>query len=171
MMLLALSTGQPPPPGAVIFAVLLFLVLYPALTALSNRLMGIPALYDAYPADPLDPIEENLGWNQVRFGGLRGHTPMSVRLGRRCLHLKQPFPFQTAWWRGPASIPWRDISLDKELDPGTWSLFRMATFRLGAGGQIIRLGGKAALRLQERVKREQGGASPGNPSPAALRPR
>jgi hypothetical protein len=167
MMALALSTGQPPPPGAVIFAVLLFLVLYPVLTSFSNRLMGIPALYDAYPADPLDPIEENLGWNQVRFGGLRGHSPMSVRFGRRCLHLKQPFPFQAAWWRGPASIPWREITVEKELVPGAWSLLRAATFRLGAGGPIIRVGGKAALRLQARIMREQGHASP---SPA-LRPR
>ncbi len=161
------SRGAPPPPAAIVFAVGLFLVLFPLLTTLTNRLMGIPALYEAFPADPADPIEENLGWPQVQFGGLRGHSPMSVKFGRRCLHLKQPFPFQPAWWRGPASIPWGEIRIEQELREGAWAFLGSALFRLGSTGRTIRLRGKAARRLQDRVKREQGGGLP----PTALRPR
>ncbi len=147
----------------------LFLVLFPILTSLSNRLMGIPALYAAFPADPEDAIEENLGWQQVRFAGLRGHTPMSVRFGRRCLHLKQPFPFQPAWWRGPASIPWDQIRVEKEVPQGRWAFLGGAVFRLSSDGPAIRMGGKAALRLQDRVKRAQE-ARGFQPPPPALRP-
>ncbi len=168
MMVALLSRpAAPPPPGAILFAVGLFLVLFPLLTSLTNRLLGIPALYEAFPADPSDPIEENLGWQQVTFGLLRGHTPMSIRFGRHCLHLKQPFPFQPAWWQGPASIPWRAIQVEKEAPDSGWAFLAMAAFRLGDTGRVIRLRGRAARRIQDRVRREQGGGVP----PSALRPR
>ena len=131
--------------------------------------MGIPALYRDFPADPADPIEEDLGWRQVEFGALRGHSPMSIRFGRRCLHLKQPFPFQPAWWRGPASIPWCEVVLEKEIDPGAWAPFRAAEFRLGVDGRVIRLRGKIARRLQDRVNAERGTGMP--IPPTAFRPR
>lgn len=164
MAFLLLARGGPPPIAGPWIGLVLFLVLFPLLNALTSRLMGIPALYEAFPADPADSIEENLGWQQVRFGGLRGHTPMSMKFGRRCLHLKQPFPFQAAWWRGPASIPWREVVLEEELDPQAWTLFSFAAFRLGATGRVIRLRGRAARRLQDRVKAGQGAP------PGAIRP-
>ena len=168
MAFLLLTRGAPPPIAGPWIGVVLFLILFPLLNALTSRLMGIPALYEAFPADPADSIEENLGWQQVRFGGLRGHTPMSMKFGRRCLHLKQPFPFQAAWWRGPASIPWTEVVLVKALDPGTWAVFRFAEFRLGREGRLIRLSGKAARRLQARVEAGQGGGGPFQPG--AIRP-
>ena len=164
MPFLLLARGAPPPSAGPWIGLVLFLVLFPLLNALTSRLMGIPALYADFPADPADSIEENLGWQQVRFGGLRGHTPMSLKFGRRCLHLKQPFPFQAAWWRGPASIPWREVVLEEELDPQAWTLFSFAAFRLGATGRVIRLRGRAARRLQDRVKAGQGAP------PGAIRP-
>jgi hypothetical protein len=167
MIALLSRPGAPPPPAAILFTILLVLVLLPLLTSLTNRLMGIPALYEAFPADPADPIEENLGWPQVQFDGLRGHSPMSMKFGRRCLHLKQPFPFQPAWWRGPASIPWREIRIEQELREDGWSFRGSALFRLGNTGRTIRLRGKVARRLQDRVKHGGGDGRP----PAPLRPR
>ena len=158
-----LRASQPPPPAAIIFAALLFLVLFPLLTAVTNRLLGIPALYEAFPADPTDPIEARLGWTQVEFGTFRGHTPMSVALGRRCLHLKQPFPFQAAWWRGPASIPWSEIRIEAEGSGPRLTFLRRTAFRLGSTGRIIRMRGRVAKRIQERL---QAGDHP----PAAIRP-
>jgi hypothetical protein len=169
LLLVARSTGNSPPPGVLVFTAGLFLVLLPLLASVTNRLMGIPALYRDFPADPTDPIEESLGWRQVEFGALRGHSPMVITFGRRCLHLKQPFPFQPAWWRGPASIPWREVVLEKEAQSGGWAFLSAAEFRLGADGRVIRLRGKAARRLQDRVKAGQGPGGP--PNPTAIRPR
>jgi hypothetical protein len=169
MAFLLLTRGAPPPSAGPWIGLILFLVLFPLLNALTSRLMGIPALYAAFPADPDDPIEENLGWQQVNFGGLRGHSPMAMKFGRRCLHLKQPFPFQAAWWLGPASIPWAEVRLVKGLDPGIWSAFRLAEFQLGREGRLIRLGGKAARRLQARLEAGQGAAGPFQSG--AIRPR
>lgn len=164
MLLLVPHRGEPPSPWFLIVVPFLFL----GLTALTNRLMGIPALYAAFPADGTDPIEENLGWQQVEFGGLRGHSPMSIKFGRRCLHLKQPFPFQPIWWRGPASVPWTDVVLEKEVSTGAWAFLSTAVFRLGGTGRSIRLRGRVARRLQERVK--QGSDSGLPPRPGAIRP-
>jgi len=164
LVLLAPRGGSPPPTWLLLFIPALFLVL----SWFTNRLMGIPALYAAFPADPSDPIEENLGWQQVEFGAFRGHSPMSLKFGRCCLHLKQPFPFQPAWWLGPASIPWRDVVLEKEISSNRWAFLSAAEFRLGATGRVIRLRGKAGRRLQERVKAGQGPGGP--PIPTAIRP-
>ena len=173
MMALALlaSRGGPPPPPIVL---LLIPVVFLLVSWLTNRLMGIPTLYAAFPADPTDPIERNLGWQQVEFGALRGHSPMSLKAGRRCLHLKQPFPFQPAWWQGPASIPWNQIQIEKEASESSWAFMSAAEFRLGAEGRMIRLRGKAARTLQAKVKEKQGtgflspSAAPGQ---GAIRPR
>ena len=167
MTCLAALAAPPPSTLGPLIGVLLFLILFPLLTALSSRLMGIPALYEAFPADPTDPIEERLGWPQVEFGGLRGHSPMAMAFGRRCLHLKQPFPFQPAWWRGPASIPWQEIRIEREAQTGAWEFWSPAVFQLGGTGRIIRLRGRAARRLQARVRQAQEPHLP----PPALQPR
>jgi len=156
--------GNPPPPAFLLLIPLIFL----GLSWLTNRMMGIPAIYEAFPADRTDPVEENLGWQQVEFGAFRGHSPMSIKFGRRCLHLKQPFPFQPAWWKGPASIPWEEVVLDKEASESSWAFLSAAEFRLGAAGRMIRLRGKAARRLQARVK---GGVDGGPKGAGAIRPR
>jgi len=175
MMVLALlaSRGGSPPPAVVL---LLIPVVFLGVSWLTNRLMGIPALYAAFPADPTDPIETNLGWQQVEFGALRGHSPMSLKAGRRCLHLKQPFPFQPAWWQGPASIPWDQILVEKAASESTWAFFSAAEFRLGRDGRVIRLRGKAARTLQMLVLEKQGTGGQASatglpPGRGAIRPR
>ncbi|HEY3400437.1 MAG TPA: hypothetical protein VGK03_07370 [Geothrix sp.] len=161
------SKGGPPPPAILLLIPVVFLMV----SWLTNRLMGLPSLYKAFPADPTDPIEANLGWLQVEFGGMRGHSPMSLKAGRRCLHLKQPFPFQPAWWQGPASIPWDQIRVEKEASPSAWAFLSAAEFRLGAEGRLIRLRGKAARTLQAKVQEKQG-LRLGMPSgQGAIRPR
>jgi hypothetical protein len=164
MALLAPRGGTPPPPAVLLLIPVVFL----GVSWLTNRLMGLPALYAAFPADPTDPIERNLGWQQIEFGALRGHSPISLKVGRRCLHLKQPFPFQPAWWQGPASIPWDQIRIEKEANASTWAFMSAAEFRLGPEGRLIRLRGRAARRLQDLVKRRQEGGPPGE---GPIRPR
>ena len=166
---LAPRNSPPPPPVFLLLVPLVFL----AVSWLTNRLMGIPALYAAFPADKDDPIEENLGWNQVEFGALRGHSPMSIQFGKRCLHLKQPFPFQLPWWQGPASVPWAEVRLEKEASQAWWAFLSAAEFRLGSDGRLIRLRGKIARELQARLQRWPGMApSPTPPvGPGAIRPR
>jgi hypothetical protein len=170
LLLLVPRNGPPPPAWVLLFVPVVFLLV----SWLSNHLMGIDAMYKDWPADPNDPIERNLGWVQVEFGTFRGHSPMSIKFGRRCLHLKQPFPFQPAWWQGPASIPWEQVRLGKEASPSAWAFLSAAEFRLGAEGRLIRLRGKAARTLQEQVRAKQG-QSPGVPSAVpgtgAIRPR
>ena len=109
----------------------------------------------------------------MEFGALRGHSPMSLKAGRRCLHLKQPFPFQPAWWQGPASIPWDEIRIEKEAAPSAWAFLSAAEFRIGAEGRLIRLRGKAARTLQAKVREKQGAGFgiPAAPGPGAIRPR
>lgn len=176
LALLASRGGSPPPPVVLLVVPAVFF----AVSWFSNRLMGLPALYAAFPADPTDPIETKLGWLQVEFGALRGHSPISLKVGRRCLHLKQPFPFQPAWWQGPASIPWSQIRVEKEAGASFWAFLSAAEFRLGAEGRVIRLRGKAARRLQAEVKLHQEGGVPmpggsprpdGAPAAGAIRPR
>jgi hypothetical protein len=137
--------------------------------------MGIGGMYRDWPADPSDPIEQNVGWQQVEFGAFRGHCPMSIKFGRRCLHLKQPFPFQPAWWQGPASIPWSDVLLEKEPSDSWWAFLSAAEFRLGAGGRMIRLRGKSARMLMVRVRQPLGraghGPIPPVVGPGAIRPK
>ncbi|WP_306589804.1 hypothetical protein [Geothrix sp. 21YS21S-4] len=166
--LLLVRNGPPPPPWVILFAPIFFFLG----SALTHRMLGIPALYAAFPADRSDPIEANLGWLQTDFRTFRGHTPMSYKAGRRCLHLRQPFPFQPAWWRGPASIPWNVIRIEKEIDASRWSFLGAAEFRLGEGGRVIRLRGRAARTLQAKVLEKQGrGAVAPIPSDRAIRPR
>jgi len=163
--------GPPPPPWIFLLVPVVFL----GATWLTNKLLGIDAMYQDWPAEPDDPIEVNLGWQQVEFGTFRGHCPMSVKFGRRCLHLKQPFPFQPLYWRGPASIPWTEVLLEKEPSESWWAILSAAEFRLGAGGRRIRLRGKAARTLMARVQQPQNGprSGPVPPvvGPGAIRPK
>ncbi|MBI1754558.1 MAG: hypothetical protein HY014_15520 [Acidobacteria bacterium] len=172
MLLLWLSRpgAQPPLGFLAVFIPLVFL----GATWISNRLMGIPAMYEEWPADKTDPIERNVGWQQVEFCPFRGHCPMSIKFGRRCLHLKQPFPFQPFYWLGPASIPWSEVRLEKTLSDRRWAFLSAAEFRLGADGRKIRLWGKVGRMLQDAVQGKQGqdaaGPSP-QAGPGAIRPR
>lgn len=168
-LLLVPRQGPPSSPWVLLLVPVIFL----GATWLTNKLLGIDALYRDWPADPDDPIEENLGWQQVEFGTFRGHCPMSIKFGRRCLHLKQPFPFQLLYWRGPASIPWSDVLLEKEPKKTWWAFLSPAEFRLGQGGRLIRLRGKAAKALMEKVREKQGQGvriSSSTLGPSAIRP-
>ena len=165
MLLLSRPGGSPPVPFLLLFIPLVFL----GATWLTNHLMGIDAMYRDWPADPKDPIERNLGWQQVEFGTFRGHCPMSIKFGQRCLHLKQPFPFQPMFWKGPASIPWGDVLLEKEPKEAWWAFLSAAEFRLGQGGRLIRLRGKAARSLMERIRPPQAGTGHG-PVPPVVGP-
>ncbi|HEX7552691.1 MAG TPA: hypothetical protein VF378_04005 [Geothrix sp.] len=169
LLLLMPRNGPPPPPWVLLFVPVVFLLV----SWLSNHLMGIDAMYKDWPADPNDPIERNLGWVQVEFGTFRGHSPMAIKFGRRCLHLKQPFPFQPAFWNGPASIPWSDVLLEKAPNDGWWAILSPAEFRLGQGGRLIRLRGKAAKALMARLRVSPAGPGIGPalpPGPGAIRP-
>jgi hypothetical protein len=170
LMLLLSRPGGPPPP---LWILLIVPVVFLGATWLTNHLMGIDAMYQDWPADPKDPIERNLGWQQVEFGTFRGHCPMSIKFGQRCLHLKQPFPFQPMFWKGPASIPWGDVLLEKEPKEAWWAFLSATEFRLGQGGRMIRLRGKAAKALMARLGVSAGpGVRPiPPPGPGAIRPR
>jgi hypothetical protein len=176
LLVLHSRTGSPPPT----WIFLLIPVIFLGATWLTNKLLGISAMYQDWPADPDDPIEENLGWQQVEFGTFRGHCPLSMKFGQRCLHLKQPFPFQPFFWLGPASIPWTEVLLEKEPKDSWWAFLSPAEFRLGRDGRMIRLRGKVAKILAARVQEAQGptvtGTMPpsGRPpavGPGAIRPR
>ncbi len=169
-LLLVPRNGPPPPTWILLFVPVVFL----GVSWLTNHLMGIDAMYKDWPADPNDPIERNLGWVQVEFGTFRGHSPMSIKFGRRSLHLKQPFPFQPAFWNGPASIPWSEMLLERAPNEAWWALLSPAEFRLGQGGRLIRLRGKAAKALMARLSVSSGGPGVGPlppPGPGAIRPR
>jgi hypothetical protein len=165
-LLLLSRSGNPPPP--LIF--LLIPAVFLGATWLTNRLLGINAMYQDWPADPNDPIERNLGWQQVEFGTFRGHCPMSIKFGQRCLHLKQPFPFQPLYWKGPASIPWSEVLLEKAPKDSWWAFLSPAVFRLGQGGRMIRLRGKAARTLMARVLEVRGPAVHGAEPPVLRLP-
>jgi hypothetical protein len=167
-LLLAPGSGQ----GDLWFVIPLFLAVFFASSMISARVMGIFGLYRDFPADPSDPIEANLGWQQVEFGTFRGHTPMSFKIGKRFLHLKQPFPFQLLFWKGPASIPWDVLILEKAPKEAWWAFLSAAQFRLGPGGRVLRLRGRAAKAVMAKVKGSQGEPGPGPtmPGPGSIRP-
>lgn len=170
LMLLSRS-GSPPPTWILLFVPVVFL----GATWLTNHLLGIFAMYRDWPADASDPIEQNVGWQQVEFGAFRGHCPMSIKFGRRCLHLKQPFPFQPFFWLGPASIPWSEVLLEKEPKDAWWAFLSPAEFRLGVGGRMMRLRGKVAKTLMARVQQLQTPGrvpshTPSGAGPGAIRP-
>jgi len=175
-LLLVPRKGTATPPWFLLLVPVFFFLL----SWLTNHLMGIDAMYEEWPADLNDPIEQNLGWQQIEFGAFRGHSPMSIKFGRRCLHLKQPFPFQPMFWKGPASIPWREVLLEKEPKEAWWAILSTAEFRLGLGGRLIRLRGKAARTLMAQVRASQSQvpshllpptAIPPVASPGAIRPK
>ncbi|HLP31334.1 MAG TPA: hypothetical protein VK150_08235 [Geothrix sp.] len=168
MALLLISRGAPPPLEIVIP---LFLLMFFGTSQLTFRLLGIRALYQAFPADRSDPIEQNLGWIQIEFGAWRGHTPMSVKAGRRCLHLKQPFPFQPMVWLGPASIPWEQVRLIEAIGDDRWAFWKAAVFELGPENRRIRLRGRAARTLQALLEARQGRAQAPPVPVSAIRPR
>ncbi len=165
LLLLSRSGGPPPPP----WIFLLIPVVLLGTTWLTNKMLGIDAMYRDWPADPSDPIEQNLGWNQIEFGTFRGHCPMSIKFGQRCLHLKQPFPFQPFFWLGPASIPWGELVLVKAPSESWWAFLSAAEFTLGKGGRMIRLRGKAARTLMAELQRRSGG-HPHGPIPPVVGP-
>ena len=151
LLVLLSKPGNPPVAFLFFFVPVVFL----GSTWLTNHLMGIDAMYRDWPADPNDPIERKLGWQQVEFGAFRGHCLMSIQFGRRCLHLKEPFPFQPLFWKGPASIPWAEVLLEKAPREAWWAFLSPTQFRLGRGGRLIRLRGKAAKALMARVSEAQ----------------
>ena len=167
LLLLAPRVGHPPPPW---FIVGLFLAVFFGGSLLSSRLMGVFQLYRSFPADKSDPIEANLGWIQIEFGVWRGHTPMSVKAGQRCLHIKQPFPFQPLVWLGPASIPWDQIRVLQPAGEDWWAFWKAAEFALGPEDRRIRIRGRAAKKVQVQVETRQGRV--GNPPTptSAIRP-
>jgi len=161
MALLLISRGAPPPLEIVIP---LFLLMFFGTSQITFRLLGIRALYQAFPADRSDPIEQNLGWIQIEFGAWRGHTPMSVKAGRRCLHLKQPFPFQPMVWLGPASIPWEQIRLIEAIGDDRWAFWKAAVFELGPENRRIRLPGQGGAHPPGAARGAAGtGADPARP--------
>jgi hypothetical protein len=168
LLLLAPRAGSPAP---IWIPLVLFPLVFLGGSLLSSRLLGVFQLYRDFPADQVDPIETNLGWIQIEFGVWRGHSPMSMKAGRRCLHIKQPFPFQPLFWLGPASIPWEQIRVVKEAGTDWWAFWKAAEFALGPEDRRIRIRGRAARKVQAQVEARQGRA--GNlPLPtAAIRPR
>ena len=65
MDLLLLSRSGPPPPTWILLIIpLVFL----GATWLTNHLLGIDAMYQEWPADSNDPIEQNLGWQACLAG-------------------------------------------------------------------------------------------------------
>lgn len=168
MIALLAPHGAPPPLGIVIP---LFLLMFFGTSQLTFRLLGIRALYRAFPADRSDPIEQNLGWIQIEFGTWRGHTPMSVKAGRRCLHLKQPFPFQPMVWLGPASIPWEQIRVLETPGESLWAFWAAAVLELGRDGRRIRVRGRAGRKLLALVEARQGRAQAAPIAMSAIRPR
>jgi hypothetical protein len=167
LLLLAPRAGSPAP---VWIPLVLFPLVFFGGSLLSSRLMGVFQLYRAFPADQADPIETNLGWIQIEFGVWRGHTPMSLKAGRRCLHLKQPFPFQPLFWLGPASVPWEQIRVVQEAGADWWAFWKAAEFALGPEDRRIRIRGRAARKVQIQVETRQGRAGSFPLPAAAIRP-
>jgi hypothetical protein len=148
-LLLLTPPGETANPAWIL--VLLFPLFFLGGSLLSARIMGVFDLYRSFPADKADAIETNLGWIQVEFGLWRGHAPMSVKVGRRYLHIKQPFPFQPLFWLGPASIPWNQIQVTKTADTRWWAFWAATEFSLGAFERPIRIRGKAGRKVQDQV--------------------
>ena len=135
LLLLVPRSANPPPPG---FVSALFLVVFFGGSLLLIAPHGRRSSCTG-PFRRTSPIPSNRTWAgmQIEFGAFRGHTPMSVKAGRRCLHLKQPFPFQPLVWLGPASIPWDQVRLLQARQRRTGGPFwRAAEFALGAGGRV-----------------------------------
>ena len=59
MMTLLLSRSSAPPPVG--FLLLFIPAVFLGTSWLTNKLMGIDAMYEDWPADPTDPIEQNVG--------------------------------------------------------------------------------------------------------------
>lgn len=168
LSLLAPRTGSPAP---IWIPLVLFPLVFLGASLLSSRLLGVFQLYRDFPADQTDPIETNLGWIQIEFGVWRGHSPMSVKAGRRCLHIKQPFPFQPLFWLGPASIPWGQIRVMREAGNDWWAFWKAAEFALGPDDRRIRIRGRAARKVQGEVEARQGRVGSPPITTATIRPR
>ena len=167
LLLLVPRAGQASPPW---FVFVLFPLVFIGVSLLSAKLMGVYELYRVFPADPTDSIETNLGWIQIEFGAWRGHTPMSVKAGRRCLHIKQPFPFQPLFWLGPASIPWVQVRVVQPAGEGWRSFWKAAEFALGPEDRRIRIRGGAARKLQVLIAARQGRVETHQAPSGAIRP-
>ncbi len=144
---------------------ILFPILWVAVATLISWTMGIFRLYADFPADGNDPIESRFRFINLYIGSLGGHTPASLAFGRRCLHVKELFPFQPFFWLGPASIPWTEIRLTKRASDNFWAFWSYASFELGPQRKKIRLTGRVARALQERLDTQEAGR------PLALIPR
>jgi hypothetical protein len=127
------------------------------LWTMTSAIQGIYALYKAYPPDAGDAPGKTFYWATVEFGGFRGHAPMTIVLGRRALHLKEPFPIQPLFWLGPASVPWEEIRQTIRLRTGFLSLLTHAELELGGpDGRRIRIRGRAARAIQEHLDARAG---------------
>jgi hypothetical protein len=166
LVMLATPHGTPPPPW---FLLVLVPLVFSGATLFSSWLLGIFDLYKAFPADISDPIETKLGWIQIEFGTWRGHAPISTKAGRRCLHLKEPFPFQPFFWLGPASISWDQIQVTKAGDTRWWSFWSATEFTLGTYPRPIKIRGKAGRKVQAQVDKHRGPA--GGALAPSIRPR
>lgn len=143
------SAGSPEPSPLIFF--LIFPLIWMAISLLVSLMLGIFSLYREFPADGADVIEDSFGWVQMDFGTFRGHAPMSLRLGRRALHIKEVFPFQPLFWLGPASIPWTEITQVRRVSESSWHFWSAAEFTVGARVRRLRLRGRAARALQARL--------------------
>ncbi|HJU83121.1 MAG TPA: hypothetical protein VJ600_02835 [Holophagaceae bacterium] len=145
-----------------------FPVLWVSVAALISLVLGIYGLYRDFPPDDTDPIEDTFYWSQVGFGPLffGGHAPMNLKLGRRCLHLKEPFPFQPLFWLGPASIPWDRIRIKDRISDRSWAVFSWITLEIQDSGKLLRLSGRVGRALQACMDaRAEAGVPPPVPNP------
>lgn len=121
---------------------------------------GFFRLYAVFPPTPEDPIEARFFW--VQFSRAMSHGPVSVKLGRTCVHIREVFPFRPLFWKGPASIPYEALRIDKSSSRGFWSFLSQARFEIMDLGIVFSLSGKAGRQLEGRLEAREvvsGGAS------------
>ena len=145
----------------------LFPLLWLGVGVLTSLVLGIYGLYREFPQDKDDPIHGGNAWAQVGFGPLffGGHAPMNLGFGIRCLHMKEPFPFQPLFWLGPASIPWDRIRIVDRISENPWALFSWVTLRIEGSGKTMRLSGRSGRAIQAVLDEKVGARGALTPRP------
>lgn len=133
-------------------------------TNLFSYLAGYGDLLKRFPPQE-DEVEDTYRFASGYLGWVHFGSALTVRFGRKGLHLAPMAMFRTLLGRGLPCIPWSELEQVRTCDTLVGSYFLAPKFRIRATGSRFSLSGRPGMKLQERLKTLPGSSGAIPPPP------